>query len=312
LRGAYLPVPSPVDQSFADLNSDRVLDPVLWVPGNTEKDPVRLGAFDGRNGQPLWLSDSVIAPTQNRAAWPQPLARDLDQDGFPEVMAVIASDYHRNGYECQLLVADGRSGQVRWSWSWRTGFPNFLPPLVVRFAGDAASTLCLGVSGTNGARLVFFAPDGTIIHERPLGKVRGDMQPTARHLWRGLQVNDTGLLFFQDGDDLCAWNGKETLWRWPVDANAATLHAVEQNCLVVWSGNSVFGLDPLTGRARWRGEVDEKPQPYNPIGNEIYRLVAGDATAPPWLLYQRGSPTADSWATVCRPARATQEDGRYR
>ena len=94
----------------------------------------------------------------------------------------------------------------------------------------------------------------------------GDLSPV--NLWGKADLDPAGaeeLLFLNDGK-LCASRADgTTVWQWSLPDDNAKLVEIQPRAaenpgtVVVWTGQSVYGLTTATGVPRWRAEVYEPP-----------------------------------------------------
>lgn len=286
LRGGFMPSPSPSGPPLADFNGDGVSDVALWSPdsgGQDGQSPYGLMVFDGHSGQPLWSSLAVTVADESQVVWPEPVVGDLDGDGWPEVIGVMhrGFDGQHLGYPCELVVVDGRTGRVRWTWSWRTGFPDLWPPLVLP-GGPSGARLCLGVREESFTGLVVIDANGQVQLRRPV-KLAGNSFDAGRLVWRVLDLDHDGhghLVYLDEGRvTLAGGDALDVRWQWPVSSDVALMWdpldatAGLPATLPLWTGRDVVGLDLVEGTPRWRGHVAAESQRHGSNPPEL-RLLA--------------------------------------
>lgn len=325
IRGGVAPFPSPSGPPLADVNEDGIRDVALWSPVGADLDgrtPCRLTLYDGKSGGTLWSSPDLALEDETRVVWPEAVVGDLDGDGHAEVVVVRhhGFDGQSPGYRCELVVVDGRSGQIRWAWSWRTGFPDIWPPLLLPL-GTGGARICLAVREEGFDGLVLFEATGQLRLRRPLGLSRNSLD-AGRLVWRVVEFEGPGkaALCYLDADEVRVAEGEalEVRWHWPIRGDLAMAldllpaDAGGTPTLPIWSGREVFGFNALDGTVHWRGTVSGEPRLGGSNPPEV-RLVRSQAFGGlPRMQYlelggwlgQEASALAQVW-----PARAN--DGRY-
>ncbi|MBE7501144.1 MAG: protein kinase [Verrucomicrobiales bacterium] len=324
LRGGFAPSPATGSSPWGDFNGDGIADLALWSPEPGEgggRGGYRLKALEGRTGEVLWASPSLVVADETQVIWPEAVVGDLDGDGGPEVVVAIHQGYHREqrGYPCELVVADGRTGQVRWTWGWRSGFPDIWPPVVLR-DGEAKAWVCLAVREEGFDGLAMLDASGRVRLRRPLQLERHSLD-VGRQVWRALSGDaDRAVeLAYYDGGHVCLAGGEglAVRWRWPVSGESIGVVGVvpgrggEPATLAVWSGREVLGLGWVDGRPRWRSQVaSELGRGRSPA--QALRLAAGkDWDGLPRVQLVGSHRWGGSSATLVGQAWSTTGTGRY-
>jgi serine/threonine protein kinase len=304
----------------ADFNGDGVLDVAVLGPGDGTGTGggCQVDVIDGRNGQRLWTRPFDVASDERNLVWPEAMLGDLDRDGIPEIAVVRHAGFDGDrGYACELVVLDGRSGQVRWTWDWTTSFPDLWPPLFLEALDSNEGWLCLGVQEQGVHQIVVLDAGGGVRTRRTV-TLRGNSPRTGASVWRAVQVDGTGrsLLVYEDDDwlNLASGMALEVRWRWRMEAESCRLLDPVRDgggdaMLMLWAGQDLFGLDAATGKVRWRGWLETEPRWGGSDGDEVSLLQGGgSAWAPRIQLTSRragsGSVLRDMWPTT--------DTGRYR
>lgn len=323
-RGSFGLSPSPAGLPLADFNSDGVRDVALWSPFDTnagEQGPLQLNAFDGRTGKPLWTAPEVDVSQPGRLIWPEPAVADLDGDGVAEVIVTRHSGYdqRRGLYRCELVVADGRDGHVRWTWNWQAGFPQMWPPVVLKAKGRPHS-VCLVVQTNSISTLVALDINGREQTRRTLSLPGGQFE-SGRFVWRATDVNsdEQDDLLLVDAGQLCALGGDKlgVLWRWQLPDDAVRLADVRASApgqpatLTVWAGRDVYGVDGASGQSLWRCNVAATPRSGNPDAPEVRRLEAGIASSLPRVQHLAAIRSVNNRPSVVRQCWPVGAAGKY-
>lgn len=366
VMGSALCQPDPYGRTYDDLDADGSGDVVVWAPvsdalsssqtmkesskrrpviraGTTEtirkdgseNDPTCvLRAISGRDGSVLWTADAVTT-MDNHWLWPQPAVGDLDGDGIPEVIAGRdTSEYVRDrGIRSELFALDGRTGQVKWMYSW-WGSSGILPPLLVDFDGDGRRSVCLPHYESGHKHAIVVLDDrGTVRDRIPLEL--GRSMEFRMQLWNygDLDADGREELLFADESRLYANRGRsnDNLWTYELPHRKAALTltrgisatqngtdefdsrepespAMRPTQLVLWSGVSLFGLDPETGKAIWRCDGQTEPNFASSHPPQADVLYGPQRNGPPSVLV-RGPSSVDSWATISHQAWAIDGQG---
>lgn len=287
-RGAFALKPSPTGRALADFNGDRVLDLALWLAvgsSPSEQGPLELNVVDGRTGQRLWPPSAVTVSHPERLIWPEPALADLDGDGRPEVLVTRHGGYDQreSAYRGELIAADGRDGQVRWTWTWQSGLPRLWPPLAIRSGTAGQATLGIVVQTNGVPTLVTLDSSGQERVRRPL-KLPGRQFDFGQRVWTSTDLDGDGreeVVFLDDGQ-LCVAGGDalDVRWRWRLPSEETCLADVRRPgqglpaTLTVWSGRDAYGLDGVTGQPHWRTGVAGPPGAGGSDPPEVYRLSA--------------------------------------
>lgn len=275
--------PRPQGLPIADVDGNGTPDLALLLAsaGGSE-----LNIVEGATGRPLWPRGFSVVHDPRHLAWPEPTLGDLDGDTHPEVAVVRHGGYQDpGGYTCEVVVLDGRSGQVRWTWTWPAGFPELWPPVVVPNPAGPGGFLALGLRQSGFDGLVILDARGRVVVQRALTLPRHSLQP-------GLAVWGTSALapgspasaltYFDDGHLVVAEAPEFTVrWRCALPDEAVRLlrpssSDPEGSHLVLWAGRRVLGLDPATGTPRWRTQVLGRPHPGDAHDSILCLLAAGD------------------------------------
>lgn len=326
VMGGWAPRPSAGRRPLADLNGDGVLDVVLWRPTSdfaSANEPGELVACDGRNGSMLWQASSPELPGEAQLAWPEPTVGDLDGDGAAEVIvAVHQGSDSPQGYACDLMALDGRTGKVRWQWRWLASFPQMWPPLLIADR-DGRQLVCAGVRATNGStRIVVLDAGGALRHEQVLtDQATQDPLVQDAMAWRAMDLDGGGgaeLLFVNHGQLTAARGAQlDILWTWELP-DAATRVAESRSAsagrsaeVLVWSGKSVYGLSGGTGRPLWRGDAPCGPSWGMSDPPEMLVVPAAADHGPPDVQLWWPNHSDYGWATVVRQAWPVTDSGNY-
>jgi serine/threonine protein kinase/outer membrane protein assembly factor BamB len=326
VRGGYGVQPSIHPHPSADLDGDGVRDPVLWTPsagGRSGDGPCRLQAFSGRDGSPLWTATALNGVKVEHLIWPQALSGDLDGDGWPEVFVTFHHGWNpqKNGYDCELMALDGRTGQPRWSFGWRAGFPDVWPPLILRAGAGGTGRLALGVKEIETASLVILDEAGNVAQKRPVSTGRHTFG-SGNTMWRGEDLDGDGeaeLLYSNDGQ-LCAADAVSLAlrWQWPWPGEAATIVTIQPPAqgspatVALWSGESVYGLNGLNGDCQWRGPVAEPPHWGMSNPPQISLMTAAASAGRPRLHLDRLNNSGPDWQSTCQETWPTFPNGKYK
>jgi predicted Ser/Thr protein kinase len=298
MRGGPGMYPRPAGWPVADFNGDGHGDlAVLLAPSAVEGGSgVRVQVLEGRRGEPLWPKGFVVAEDSSRVVWAEPAVGDLDGDGVPEVVVVRHGGYQGDpsGYTCELLVLDGTSGLVRWTWSWFTGFPELWPPLVFPAGEGRTGKVVLGVRRFEVAERVVLEADGTALSVERLDLDRSAFA-MGLGLWRWVagEAPAARHLLFLDGGQLQLLDPASMAVRWavPLSHAEARLVRVERGVesswpiLWLWDGHHLKGMDGADGRTRWQGWVARPPSGH-PTAFDLALLQGEHRLAPPrfqWL-----------------------------
>jgi outer membrane protein assembly factor BamB len=308
LQGMFQPTQFGFRPAYAvgDFDNDGVRDLVLTVPADSGADfqnrTFSLHAVNGRDGAVLWERPlRARAYSQGYDAPPAPLVGDLDGDGRLEVVLTdyaARTDRPTIEYETLALAAD--SGEVKWSWPLETRNSEWprSRPLLANVAGDGRLGVCLRVHEQfyaepgrpeiivldHSGRIAARASGGT-------GLIAGD-------------VNGDGhdeLIYVRDGA-LRAMRGnlEQQVWEWPLPKGAinvvpgAVLAATSNRPAVVVvedAQGSLFGIDGLTGQARWRGIAPGRAGSWRGLttGNVVWTSPdSWPGAHEPWLLTDKG------------------------
>lgn len=312
-------------RNVGDWNGDGGPDLALWTAadlGDEAGPGFRLQVFDGRTGTALWREPSLTRPGRLDLLWPEPLAVDLDADGRPEVVTLRHESYRQEagGYRCELEVADGAEGHLRWRWSWVAAFPEVWPPLALDGTEASGPVLVLGVRERNFTGLVGLDRDGRELSRLPLDLAPADFG-RAGQVWRALRVPDEApgvVCLTGDGLAFVRRPDLQPQWVWHAPDSRLAVVGVEPGAderppsLVAWSGRSVFGLRLDEGRPVWRTLVPEAPPPELARGPVIGWLSNRRAAALPAVFLEWRDHTAYQWRTLARQSWPVTASGRCR
>ena len=268
--------PRPAGAPFGDFNRDGVLDVALILgPGANKSEPgCRLQVCDGRTGKGLWGTTLSLGDEPRNLCWPEAALGDLDGDGVPEVGVVRHADFDstHGAYVCELIVLDGVTGQVRWKWSWKTGFPELWPPIFLRGVEPGSGRVALAVNELGPMSMVVLDSAGKERVRRPARPVGNSLRPGSM-VWRSVDLdgNGTSELLYMDGHELCAAGGAElgVLWRHriPSPAESVRVFDVEMGTqpgmsvtrgLILWAGHELECLEGGSGKVLWLGRTKEE------------------------------------------------------
>jgi outer membrane protein assembly factor BamB len=302
---------------LADFNQDGYLDVALWThEENRQEGPVRLSLFGGRDGRPLWHSSLVTAPGSASVVWPQPVVGDLDGDGLPEIL-VTRQRYEAGRYVCELLAADGRNGQIRWTWTWHAGFPQIWPPLVLRKGNSGGAWISLAVQELEGDFLVTLDAEGEVRAKERLNFPR-NFFAKAVSLWMATDLNGNGadeLIYSNNGRLWAAADEQlQPLWNWTLPNSSAELvgiHTGMDPALAVWAGREVYGLDLLEGVPRWRSMVAEEPNPRVADAPQVRLLRSAASGGLPRVQLVPSRHNSQPASTSVGQTLAAAPEGRY-
>lgn len=336
-------VNDPSDRRYPDLNGDGVGDPVLYVAVGAEaaaaeapaasssagrrrqsdtaqtvrrdRQPrYELQAIDGASGEFLWAQAAVSLEHTDMPLWPRPAVGDLNADGIPEVVIVRRASQPAEGNpQTQLVVFSGHDGAQLWSVPWDTS-NQILPPLLVDFEGDGRQTICVGLIDGD-AQVVFLDDQGAIQNRIKLGP--GSAFAAARAFWRAADFDQDGrdelVIRIDDQIRLIEHPEGSVQWSWSLPDQRASLvfdpHQTRTGEVVVWSGQTVYGLDAETGQPRWICEGPYASPGQNSSGQSVWLLDRHQRDAPPRVLF--GSQRyQQSFATVVQQAIAVDAQGR--
>ncbi len=294
----------------ADLDRDGAQDlvaPVLTQAGTWELQTIR-----GTDGSIAWRHPLVagigLGAYEALRNAPQPVVRDLDYDGQPEVLITDFApqrDAPRETPTIQatLLVLAGTNGQAKWtwSWSWVEGHRQEPPaaPQPVR-SPDGNIHILLLARSPEGPELVCLRPDGQVARRHPLG-LRGWQED----FWTAdLDANDTDeALWLTDDNQIEVWSGslESRLWKWPAHRFHSLLPATPSRptTVVVQYGQELFGLSGPSGIPAWRAYG-------SPIILDSHLPGTLPSVVSPGPL---STGTGQTW--TCRPAMPTDPSGQY-
>jgi outer membrane protein assembly factor BamB len=324
IQGGWFPKPSSSPRPLADLNGDGRLDVVLWRPegdGSGRGQPCRLAAYDGRNGEILWTTQPPRVTNDSQIIWPEPAVGDLDGDGIGEVVVAVHQPFDAtHGYACDVVALDGRSGAVRWSWRWQSGFPELWPPVVLP-GKDGRSSVVVGVREKEDFELVNLSHDGQVRTTVPLKDPRRQYFSAGLLVWRAADTDGDGraeLVYIREGRLVVArGDGLATAWEWNLPSPKADLVSVHRPGpdqpveMVVWTGKTVFGLAGVDGALRWRGEALTEPQSGMSSAPQLIVLPDANPGGLPWVQLRWPKQSSSRQTTVCRQTWAVDSTGRY-
>lgn len=322
--GALVLDPRPAGRPLADFNRDGILDFAMILPpgaGGGDGPAHHVQVLDGRTGRPGWPAAFALTRDASQLVWPEPSLGDLDGDGIPEVAVLRHHGFGegQGGYRVELVILDGGSGQVRWTWSWVTGFPDVWPPLIL--SRPTGGLVAVGLWTTEFTGVVFLNARGTVLERRRL-KLDHDELRQGCLVWRGTDVDGDGVseLVYLDDRQICVAGGPglEVRARWsvgsPVDwvrvLDPGPSPAGETAGLAVWAGAEVFGLDGVTGAPRWRGTAPGPAVWGAPGAERVEWIRCGNDQRRPAIQYPAA--IAGSEATVAWATWATDAKGRFR
>ncbi len=332
VEGAMAPDPRPAGPPIADFNGDGILDLALVIPPaeagtDTSASTYRVAILDGRDGHSLWPAPFDLARDPRHVVWPEPTLGDLDGDTLPEVLVVRHQGYSENqGYGCELVVLDGRSGQVRWTWTWNAGFPTIWPPLVLTSPEPAGRRVALGITklGVGGFTLVVLDHEGNPVVRREIGLI-GHPPDRGGLGWSALDLDGDGTseLVYPNWGFLCAGFGPGLIERWRVplagrggdgfrlvpDSMPRT-DFVGGATMILWTGRDVFGIQGSRGEIVWRGHAPAAPLWGNSGGHLLRPVSLGPESDRPGLQFTQ--PLAPGGRSSVETTWPTTPDGRYR
>jgi tRNA A-37 threonylcarbamoyl transferase component Bud32/outer membrane protein assembly factor BamB len=321
IAGALTPDPQPAGPALADFDGDRVRDLAVILPPTASSGPeasCRVTVLDGRQGRPLWPAPFALVSDPRHLAWPEPVLGDLDGDSIPEVTTVRHGGY-QEGYRCELVVLDGRSGQVRWIWPWKAGFPELWTPVYLRTAAGEG-LFALGTIQQGKVVVQALDASGQTRWSRPV-QVPANAFRTASLAWRAADLDGDGAseLIHLDNGTLCVSSGPTLAlrWRWPLPAEVESFRVLPPSAaspnqaatVVVWADRDVFGLDGADGHPRWRGRAPQAPI-WGNSGTPDLRLLPG-SDSPDRPILQFAQRLGAGQSTVVRATWPTDASGRY-
>jgi outer membrane protein assembly factor BamB len=264
--------------AIGDFDRDGIRDLAVWLA--TPEMKYLLRAFRGSDGKSLWSRPlpilagkpdwHILAPHRLVAA-----ACDLHGDDRPRVLVEFESS--DDGYtpaRTEVWALNGADGAVEWRWRG--------PPKQANAADLSDPTpLTLRLDDHRNVAVLTAAPERDARTELlSVLDARGQTVATARldSLERRggysakLRVADVD----GDGRDELLWIGDGKLhassgdlaavrWQWDLPAgrgelvDSPTTSLGEPSTIAVWSGDTVYGLEPATGRLRWRCEGPGPP-----------------------------------------------------
>jgi serine/threonine protein kinase len=329
--GAMSPDPRPAGPPIADFNRDGIRDLALILPPKTSpshpaETTWRVDVLHGTDGSSVWPAPFPLSREPGRIAWPEPTLGDLDGDDIPEVLVVRHSGYTNDkGYPCELVVLDGRSGQVRWTWSWNAGFPAIWAPLVLTAPDPANRRVALGLTvlrpqpgireiGSFGVAVL--DAQGTLVNHRAI-RALGFHHDRGGLAWqaRDLDGDGTDELLYPDDGALQAAFGPALLPRWnrPLakqGADGFRLIPDPAATVILWNGRDILGIEGSRGDVVWRGRA-----PSNPVwGNSAtphLRILPSTQQPPGLPRLQFVPPVAREDSTTLDTTWPTHADGRY-
>ncbi|MBI1311275.1 protein kinase [bacterium] len=333
--GSVLSWPDPYDRTYADLNGDGVGDIVVWAPAEKQKIVPR--AISGRDGAILWTADGMETK-EGDWLWPRPAVGDLDGDGINEV---IVGRHHnqsgpdRNAAGLDLVALNGRDGTPKWSHT-RNAFMSTLPPLLVDLDGDGQRAVCLIVQERNGYVAVILNPRGDVREQFPINRTRS--LDFATPLWNHADLDGDGReeLLYPEENRLIASHGRESdqLWSRELAEHDAVLLVAHNDSnrvyaddgirsptaeqrpeserlkrLMLWSGTTVYGLDPKTGESIWRCDDGARPS-YGSSDPVELEVLSEAADGIPQQIVFDSRRNSSNWLTVSRAVQRLDKDGR--
>lgn len=298
VRGGPGMYPRPAGWPVADFNRDGHGDLAVLLAPSTEEggDGVRVQVLDGLRGEPLWPRGFLLAEDASRVVWPEPAVGDLDGDGVAEVVVVRHGGYRGDpgNYPCELVVLDGTSGLVRWTWTWTTGFPEIWPPLVIPAGEGRRGKVALGIRRFEVVERVVLEADGTASWVQRLDLDRAAFV-LGLALWRPVAEGGQGSthLLYRNGGKLRLVDlvGHEERWSIPLSHAEARVVQVERGpeggwpMIWIWDGHQLKVVDGAEGGLRWQGWAARPPSGHA-THHDLAILRGGPRTAPPrvqWL-----------------------------
>lgn len=289
-----------------DLDGDKVLDLVLWVPTSINEWGYGVGnelrAISGRDGSSIW-SQPARLDNPDRPAWPRTAIADLDGDGTAEVVAT--SSKHAGG-TMELAVLNGKTGERKWNFVWEGDF-NIWPPQLVDAEGNGRRVICLGMLQSNKpAGVTVFDADGKVLQEIPTSWINGGTP------WAACDTNGDGkeeLLFVSNGElHAYSCSQQRDLWKRAVGneywIRFSQIHAGgngKSPTLVYWTDRVASGVSLDSGAIAWRCD---RPQ-SNPF--ELGKELVYDKSGWPSVV----SHEPDLTKTQVQRAWETRNDGVY-
>ncbi|WP_246114312.1 PQQ-binding-like beta-propeller repeat protein [Rubripirellula tenax] len=168
----------------------------------------------------------------------------------------------------RVLCFDAETGQEVWKHSYPAVYGDIGyragPRASVTIHGDSAISV-----GAAGQLICFAASDGTIRWQHDLRKAYDARMPIWGITAAPLVYKDLVIQVVAGAGDACVvafdlWTGKES-WR-SIDEPAGysspiLIRQAGQDVAVVWTGASISGLDPKSGRVHWRVEMLPRNMP---------------------------------------------------
>ncbi|MCY3017972.1 MAG: protein kinase [Planctomycetota bacterium] len=282
---------------FGDLDGDGVCDLVVAapVPEGDNMWGYELRALSGRDGRCLWrrpLSAKVEQYGLPTNAVSDPAVGDLNADGQVAIV-IVSSNFERpqTNKFCRawdVLAVDGRTGEPRWTWSYKT-------PPTDNYVADLSSRVFLADVDGDGRRAVCVSLSRA---QDVVLDARGQARPaTEIPLNRTHDVDGDGkddLLFLGGGRLRVSHAGmKRVLWeRSGINGIREVLPGKpgQPATVVATTDDSLLGLDGATGQPLW----------FSPAKGVDAVLATEDRRELPRLITKsnRGS----SGVTVCRRA----------